>query len=118
MPYCPKCKKKYSNEIKECPVCRVPLTANPLSENDDSGARTVLLCQTNDLVSAEILEETLKSQGIPFLVKSYMGSFSSLMPIDQVMKGVKIYVPESALSKASDIAATIMPDFERQGDDE
>ena len=102
----------------ECPVCRVPLVADLSSENEAAGAGAVLLLQTNDLVGAEILEETLKAQGIPCLVKSYMGSFSSLMPLDQAMKGVKFYVPKSALSRASDIAATIMPDFERQGDDE
>ena len=52
--------------------------------------------------------------GIPCLIKSSMGStFSTLAPVDQAMKGFKVYVPESALEKAIEIAETIIPDYKR-----
>ena len=114
MPYCPKCGTEYLPGNTRCPDCDTELVDTPPEKEDfDIDTKTVLLCQTNDIALAGIMEETLKEKGIPCLVKSSMGSYSSVMPMDQVMKGVKIYVPESALEKALELAETIIPDFER-----
>jgi hypothetical protein len=122
MPYCPECGKKFPDDFSRCPDCGVQLVDSPapdeFDDESDFNFEPVLLCQTNDLVSAEILEAALKTEGIPCLVKSNMGSFSSLIPIDQVMKGVKFYVPESALKRALEIAETIIPNFERTDEED
>ena len=114
MPYCPKCHTEYLPGNTRCSDCDIELVDSlPPEEDFDVDTKTVLLCQVNDLSIAGIIEETLKEKGIPCLVKSSMGSYSSVMPMDSVMRGVKIYVPESAFNEALEIAETIIPDFER-----
>jgi hypothetical protein len=122
MPYCPHCGTEYRPGITRCPDCDQELLDDLAEENYDgdpddedyfeSNSESVLLCQTNDVVSAELLEEALKENGIPFLEKAGTGLYSGFGSISQVMKGVKIYVPESALDRAIEIAETIIPDFQ------
>jgi len=114
MPYCPKCGAEYLPGNTRCSDCDLELVDAPPKEEEDFDTETksVLLCQTNDLINAEILEEALTEQGIPCLVKSSAGSYSGFGSISQVMKGVMIFVPEAALDKAIEIAETIIPDFE------
>jgi len=115
MPYCPKCGAEYLPGNTRCPDCDVELVdSGPKEETEDFETETVsvLLCHTNDLINAEILEEALTEQGIPCLVKSSAGSYSGFGSVSQVMKGVRIYVPEAAMDKAIEIAETIIPDYE------
>jgi hypothetical protein len=115
MSYCPKCGAEYLPDNSRCPDCDVELVDTaPKEDVEDFDAETVsvLLCHTNDLINAEILEEALTEHGIPCLVKSSAGSYSGFGSISQVMKGVMIFVPETAMDKAVEIAETIIPDFE------
>lgn len=122
MPYCPHCGTEFRAGVARCPECDQELTDDLAEENDDGeiddvaffegDVELVLLFQTNNFVSAELLKEALKDQGIPYLEKSGTGLYSGFGAISQVMKGVKIYVPESALEKAIEIAETIIPDFQ------
>ncbi len=114
MPYCPKCRAEYVRGITRCPDCDQDLV-DTLPEPEryfGSNVKPVLLCKTNDVFSTNILSEALKELGIPCLIKSGAGTFSGFMPATQATKGVKIYVPETAIDKAIELAETIIPDFE------
>ena len=69
--------------------------------------------ETNDIFIVRLLEESLQSEGIYCVVKSSMGTFSGMLAVDQVMKGVRVYINETALERAVEIAETIIPDFKR-----
>jgi hypothetical protein len=115
MPYCPKCGAEYLPGNTRCTDCDLELVDTPPKEEDEdfnADTKSVLLCHTNDLINAEILEEALTEQGIPCLIKSSTGSYSGFGSVSQVMKGVMIFVPETAMEKAIEIAETIIPDFE------
>lgn len=118
MPFCPKCGAEYRREYSRCSDCDCALVEKRPGKEEDIivDGKIALLCQTSDLVSARMLEEALKAQNIPCLVKARMGTYSGYMPLDSVMKGVKVFVPESAYKKAIEIAETIIPDLE--GSDE
>jgi hypothetical protein len=124
MPYCPDCGNEYEPGITRCPDCERELVDESLEEADDldeeeledepfldEDVQPVLLYQTNDPVGAEVLEEALKDQGIPCLVKAGTGTFSGLGSLSSVFKGIKIYVPETALNDAIGVAETVIPDF-------
>ena len=68
------------------------------------------------IMEFELLEEALKDNGIPCLIKQNTGSYSGLSSLNAVYKDVKIFVPESALENALEIAETIVPDYERPDD--
>jgi hypothetical protein len=115
MPYCPKCQAEYKEGTTMCSDCEEKLVDKlppPEDEGLDAEIKTVLLCQTNDIMSAEILEQALKDYNIPHIVRSSTGAYSGIGSISQVMKGVRIYVSETAKEKAIEIAQTIIPDFE------
>ena len=122
MPKCPECGGDFEIGLASCPVCGCDLVDDDESEigevMDDGvefekDSRGILLLQTNDVMSAELLEEALKDQGIPCLVKQNTGSYSGLSMLNAVYKDVKIFVPESALEHAIEVAETIIPDYER-----
>jgi hypothetical protein len=126
MPYCPDCGNEYEPGITRCPDCERELvdesTEDEVEEFDDEeledesflddDVQPVLLYQTTDPVSAEVLEEALKDQGIPCLVKATTGTFSGLGALSSVFKGTRVYVPETALNDAIQVAETIIPDFQ------
>ena len=115
MPFCPKCHAEYLEGKSRCPDCDTELVEvlSLQEEHIDVDSVTVLLYITNDIVIVRLLEESLRSEGIHCVVKSSMGTYSGLLTVDQVMKGLKIYVNETALERAIKIAETIIPDFER-----
>jgi hypothetical protein len=115
MRYCPKCGKEYPADVADCSKCGVDLVDNQpddIDANFDVDVKTVLLCKTSDIMSVEILEQALKDHNIPFLLKAGTGTYSGIGSISQVMKGVKVYVSETAFEKAVELAETIIPDFE------
>jgi len=115
MPFCPKCHTEYLEGKSRCPDCDTELVkVLPLQEEHiDVDSVTVLLYKTNDIVIVRLLEESLQSEGIYCVIKSSMGTYSGMLTVDQVMRGIKIYVNEAALERAVEIAETIIPDFER-----
>jgi nucleoside-diphosphate-sugar epimerase len=118
MPYCPDCGAEYEPGITRCPDCERELVDDSIEVEElddeiflDSDVQPVLLYRTNDQISAEVLEEALKDQGIPCLVKAGTGYYSGLGTLTSVFKGISIYIPETALNEAIEIAETVIPDF-------
>lgn len=120
MPFCPKCQAEYLEGKSRCPDCDTELVdvLPPQEELNDVDSVTVLLYQTNDIAVVRLLEESLRSKGIHCVVKSSMGTYSGLLTVDQVMKGLKIYVNETALERAVEIAEIVIPDFERPNEED
>ncbi len=120
MPFCPKCHAEYFEGKSRCPDCDTELVeVLPLQEEqNDVDSVTVLLYQTNDFAIVRLLEESLRSEGIHCVVKSSMGTYSGLLTVDQVMKGLNIYVNETALERAVKIAEIVIPDFERPNEED
>lgn len=122
MLYCPECGGRYEAGTTSCPACGCELEDNEnVNELDteemfENGIQAVLLYQTNETMNVELLEEALKDQGIPCLVKQNTGSYSGLSSLISVYKDAKIYIPKSALSSALEVAETIIPDYERPDD--
>jgi hypothetical protein len=119
MPYCPDCGAEYDPGITRCPDCERELVDDSVEEEEledkvfiEGDVQPVLLYQTNDPIRAEVLEEALKDQGIPCLVKAGTGTYSGLGALTSVFKGISIYIPETALNEAIEVAETIIPDFE------
>jgi len=126
MPYCPECNAEYDPGTTRCPDCDRELVDDADDDELDDEideeafieeeAPPVLLYQTNNMVNAEVLEEALKDQGIPCLIKSGTGTYSGLSSLSSTLKGVKIFVPESALEEAIEVAEMVIPDYERPED--
>jgi hypothetical protein len=120
MPYCPECGAEYDSGMTRCPDCDRDLI-DDLDDTEEleeeifleEEAPPVLLYHTNDPVSAEVLEEALKDQGIPCLVRASTGTYSGLGSLTSVFKGTKIYVPESALDDAIEVAETVIPNYKK-----
>lgn len=125
MPYCPECGGEFEDGLASCPVCGCELEDDPEDEEKDdledqnlfeNGDQAVLLYQTNEKMNIDLLEEALKDQGIPCLIRQNTGSFSGLGTLNAVYKDAKIFVPERALESALEVAETIIPDYERPDD--
>ncbi len=125
MPYCPECKGEYEVGLASCPVCGCELEDDDENEETEmlkdevefqEGGKPVLIYQTNEPMNIELLEEALKDQGIPCLVKQNTGSFSGLSSLNAVYKDAKIFVPEWALDNALEVAETVIADYERPDD--
>jgi len=114
MAFCPACGAEYRAGITRCPDCEVDLVDSLVEEETepDIESEAVLLLTTSDTITAEILVEALKENDIPCLMRSGAGTYSGIISITPSMKGISIYVPESALDEAVEIAETIIPDFE------
>ncbi len=67
MPFCPTCLFEYVPEVTECPTCKVRLVAArpPRPARSEEEAEQVLLCTTEGMIHAQLLQTALKEQGIP-----------------------------------------------------
>lgn len=124
MPYCPDCDAEYEIGMTSCPACGQELVddseeGEEITDEEitfDEDVKAILLYESNNVINVELLEGALKDQGIPCLVKSNIGSYSGLSSLTAVYKDAKIFVPESVLERAVEVAETIIPDYERPDD--
>ena len=67
MPYCPECRYEYQNTVSECPDCESPL----VEALPDRGGRPLRLIELyrGKTPEVRILEEALRQEGIPSLVR-------------------------------------------------
>lgn len=67
MPFCPECKSAFTEGIKECPDCKVPLVDKL---EDGETADFVELHRVSSLVEAEAIQALLGENGIENFLKS------------------------------------------------
>lgn len=103
MPYCPNCKYEYKDNIEECPNCGAKLVDELEKENLEN-IKYVLFRSLPSRLYAEMLQEALKNEGIPSIIKGddvaiTLGSYSTTSPVE-----VTIWVPEEDLEETEEIA--------------
>jgi hypothetical protein len=119
MPFCPNCRYEYKPEVWECPDCgaRLVATLPPEGFADDTeeeSAQNKNLVPLRDLpsgVHAQMLQEALENEGIHSIVKQnpqdialgFAGVFQGLAG-----GGVTVWVSETDLQRASEIADQMM----------
>lgn len=103
MPFCPKCRFEYEATVTVCPDCEEPLVSvlSPEGEIEfpDEIKDWVQLARLTSPQYAQMVQETLRSHGIPVVIQSGAGFFgetgqlgtSSFQPIGG---GFSVYVPD------------------------
>jgi hypothetical protein len=103
MPFCPKCKYEYKEDIKECPDCGARLVKN-LPEDSPQGIHYVPFRSLPSRLYAEMLQEALKKEGIPSIIKGddvgiMLGSYSTTSPVT-----ITVWVQEEDVERSEEIA--------------
>jgi hypothetical protein len=103
MPFCPNCKYEYNEDVKECPDCGTPLV-DKLPEESFEDSDYVPLRSLPSRLYAEMLQEALKKEGIPSIIKGddvgiMLGSYSTTSPVT-----ITIWVRERDVEKCEEIA--------------
>jgi len=116
MPYCPKCRYEFRDNIKVCPDCNSELVELLPDDAPDIDVKWVLLGKLSSVVEAEMLREMLANEKISALIKSDL--FHSLLATQGTgMAGsfAKVYVAEDQLAKARDIYRAMSEDNSSDG---
>ena len=103
MPFCPNCKYEYNGDIKECPDCGTRLV-DKLPDDSPKGVNYVPVRSLPSRLYAEMLQEALKKEGIPSIIKGddvgiMLGSYSTTSPVT-----ITIWVQEEDVEKCEEIA--------------
>ena len=93
MLYCEKCQIAF--DIICCPVCGGEKARQPRSSDP-------CFLVEKEILWGELLEEALKNNGIPVLVKKRMG-IGMALKVGPLLERVQIYVPFSRLEDSKDI---------------
>jgi len=104
MPYCPKCRKEYEEEKKECPDCGSPLVDQLAEEAPSESPSFVPLRNLPSRMYALMLQEALRKQGIPSMIKSDDIAITFLSQGTTSAVPVIILVPEKDAERADQIA--------------
>ena len=107
MPYCPNCRYEYKEGVKECPDCGVPLVEK-LTEEFPEGINYVPLKSLPSRLYAEMVQEALKREGIPSIIKGddvgiMLGSYGTTSLVE-----VTIWVPEEDVERSEEIASQML----------
>ena len=121
MPFCPKCRYEYKPEIWECPDCGVRLVTE-LKDEESTDVKTEDSVQDMSLVplktlpskiQADMLQDALENKGIISMTKVdpnvAIRYFRLLNPF--LSGGVTIWVSESDLARAKEIAEQMFGDI-------
>lgn len=102
MPWCPKCKAEYREEMERCSDCDIELMEELKEEKIHYDEETFLM-STSDEIKANDIESLLKVHGIPVL-KKHRGSGGYLQIYMGISNtGIDIFVPSRALEEAKEI---------------
>jgi threonine synthase len=104
MPYCPNCRFEYEPDIKECPDCGVPLADELPQDESASYEDYVRLRDLPSRLYAEMLQEALKKEGIPSIIKSDDIAITFLSHGTTSAVPVTIWVPKDKAEKCEEIA--------------
>jgi ribosomal protein L34E len=104
MPYCPKCRFEYKEDIKECPDCGAPLVDELPEERPPESPNFVPLRNMPSRMYAQMLQEALKNEGIPSMIKGDEGVPLRTTTIHIPVSRITIWVPQKDVEKANGIA--------------
>jgi hypothetical protein len=104
MPYCPKCRIEYQEERQKCPSCGSRLVGQLPEEVPPESPDFVPLRNLPSRMYAQMLQEALRKEGIPSMIKSddIAITFPSLGTTSAVP--VLIMVSEKDAKRADEIA--------------
>lgn len=104
MPYCPQCRREYLKGAKYCPQCKIRLVRSlpPPAAETAKPSEMVLLHSFPGRVYAEMVQEALKNQGIPSLIKGEDVGIGVYWGAHTVTE-VKLYVPKDSYEEALNI---------------
>ena len=108
MLYCEKCKTAFDADL--CPVCGKRKNAREVRDDDPC-----LLTEKN-MIWSEVLEDTLKEHGIPYMTKGRMGA-ALAFTIGPVLENMIFYVPYARLAEAKDLVTGIFSEGEIRDED-
>jgi uncharacterized Zn finger protein (UPF0148 family) len=104
MPYCPKCGFEYEPGIEKCPDCGTNLVDKLPEEKSPENAEYVPIRTLPSRLYAEMVQEALKKEGIPSLIKSddIAITFPSYGTTSAVP--VALWVPKDKVERSQEIA--------------
>jgi hypothetical protein len=97
MPFCPKCRAEYTEQIEACPECGKPLVeslpeqpgeTSPSPDIETEYKEWVQLARLTSQQYAEMVVEALRAKNIPAVILSGTGHFGQLG-----MMNVSLYLP-------------------------
>ena len=104
MPYCPNCRYEYKESIKKCPDCGASLVDKLKEEESPQNINYVPLRSLPSRLYAEMVQEALKKEGIPSIIKS--DDIAVTFPSHGTTSAVpvNIWVPKENVKRAEEIA--------------
>jgi hypothetical protein len=104
MPYCPNCRFEYKEGLSKCPDCGADLVDQLPEEEPLENPNFVPLRNLPSRMYAQMLQEALKSEGIPSMIKS--DDIAITFPSQGTTSAVPviILVPEKHAKRADEIA--------------
>jgi predicted nucleic acid-binding Zn-ribbon protein len=104
MPYCPKCGFEYEPGIEKCPDCGSNLVDKLPEEMSSENVEYVPIRTLPSRLYAEMVQEALKKEGIPSLIKSddVAITFPSYGTTSAVP--VALWVPKDKVERSQEIA--------------
>ena len=108
MPFCSDCGTEYEEGRKQCPECGKTVIDNPEEEPPIQMIDYVPLRSLPSRLYAEMLQEALKREGIPSVIKSddiavTFGSYGTTSAVP-----VRIWVPKEDTKKSDEIAERLL----------
>lgn len=95
MPRCPSCAAKVRKDENVCPACGAVLRKESKTEDKEA-----FLISVNRDFESKIVEGSLRSAGIPFMIKTHSPGGFVRYDRDYESLGADFYVPSSLLEKA------------------
>ncbi len=117
MPFCPKCKREFSEATKECPEHRVPLLDElPFQAVQSDTTTWVEIASAGTEDEARLLQGFLDAEGIPAQVENVK---FSMEPINfGTMGDIRIYVAADNEERAMQLLRERNKQYEQLDDDE
>lgn len=104
MPYCPKCRFEYKEGMEQCPDCGAPLVDELPEERPPESPHFVPLRNMPSRMYAQMLQEALKNEGIPSMIKGDEGIPLRTTTMHIPVSRITIWVPQKDAEKANGIA--------------
>ena len=104
--FCPSCKYEYNPGVKMCPDCGKKLVEKLPDEKNNKYFKKIKFVPLPSLpgrVYADMVKDTLDTNGIPCYIRSQGIGDAYQFPATTPMGGTRIYVPEDRIEEAIEI---------------